>query len=64
MTDLNRLKVVLVEKMRSVQLSEKMERNLGIVLRWMTNKIHPSVEQLYEKAHLFYVDVKELFFLS
>ena len=30
------------------------------VSRWMTNKVQPSVEQLYEIAHHLDVDVKDL----
>jgi transcriptional regulator with XRE-family HTH domain len=37
-----------------------MNRNLGTVSRWMTNKVQPSVEQLYEIARHLDVDVKEL----
>ena len=53
----NSLKVVLVT---GTWLSEKMNRNLGTVSRWMTNKVQPSVEQLYEIARHLDVDVKEL----
>jgi transcriptional regulator with XRE-family HTH domain len=53
----NRLKVVLVT---GTWISEKMDRNIGTVSRWMTNKVQPSVEQLYEIARHLDVDVKEL----
>ena len=57
----NRLKVVLAEKEKTgTWLSEQMGRNIGTVSRWMTNKVQPSVEQLYEIAHRD-VDVKELY---
>ena len=51
----NRLKIVLAEK-------EKTGTWLCIstVSRWMTNKVQPSVEQLYEIARHLDVDVKEL----
>ena len=56
----NRLKIVLAEKEKTgTWLSEKMNRNIGTVSRWMTNKVQPSVEQLYEIAHHLDVDVKE-----
>ena len=49
----NRFMVVLVEKEKTgTWLSEQMGRNIGIVSRWMTNKVQPSVEQLYEIAKL------------
>ena len=57
----NRLKIVLAEKEKTgTWLSEKMNRNIGTVSRWMTNKVQPSVEQLYEIAHHLDVDVKDL----
>ena len=56
----NRIKVVLAEKEKTgTWLSEQMNRNIGTVSRWMTNKVQPSVEQLYEIAHHLDVDVKE-----
>ena len=57
----NRLKIVLAEKDKTgTWLSEQMNRNIGTVSRWMTNKVQPSVEQLYEIAHHLDVDVKDL----
>ena len=57
----NRLKIVLAEKERTgTWLSEQMGYNICTVSRWMTNKVQPSVEQLYEIAHHLDVDVKEL----
>ena len=57
----NRLKIVLVEKERTgTWLSEQMGHNISTVSRWMTNKVQPSIEQLYEIAHHLDVDVKEL----
>jgi transcriptional regulator with XRE-family HTH domain len=57
----NRIKVVLAEKEKTgTWLSEQMNRNIGTVSRWMTNKVQPSVEQLYEIAKHLDVDVKEL----
>ena len=57
----NRLKIVLAEKERTgTWLSEQMGHSISTVSRWMTNKVQPSVEQLYEIARLLDVDVKEL----
>ena len=57
----NRLKIVLAEKNKTgTWLSEQMGRNLGTVSRWMTNKIQPSVEQLFDIAKHLDVDVREL----
>jgi transcriptional regulator with XRE-family HTH domain len=55
------VKVVLAEKEKTgTWLSEQMGRNIGTVSRWMTNKVQPSVEQLYEIAKYLDVDVREL----
>ena len=57
----NRLKIVLAEKERTgTWLSEQMGHSISTVSRWITNKVQPSVEQLYEIARLLDVDVKEL----
>ena len=57
----NRLKIVLAEKERTgTWLSEQMGHSISTVSRWTTNKVQPSVEQLYEIARLLDVDVKEL----
>ena len=57
----NRLKIVLAEKERTgTWLSEQMGHSISTVSRWMTNKVQPSVEQLYEISRLLDVDVKEL----
>ena len=54
-------KIVLAEKERTgTWLSELMGHNICTVSRWMTNKVQPSVEQLYEIAHHLDVDVKDL----
>ena len=61
MQDVNRLKLLLAEKNKiGTWFSEEMGRNRGTVSRRMTNKIQPSVEQLYEIAHHLDVDVKDL----
>ena len=57
----NRLKIVLAEKERTgTWLSEQMGHSISTVSRWMTNKVQPSVEQLFEIARHLDVDVKEL----
>jgi len=45
-------------------LSEQKGRSLGTVSRWMTNKVQPSVEQLYDIAKHLDVDVRELLVAS
>ena len=57
----NRIKAVLEEKdKKGSWLSEQMGRNIGTVSRWMTNKVQPSVEQLYDIAKHLDVDVRDL----
>ena len=60
-THYNRIKAVLAENDRTgVWLAEQMDKNIGTVPRWTTNKIQPSVEQLYVIAKHLDVDVREL----
>lgn len=64
-THYNRIKSVLAEKNKTgTWLSEQMGRNLGTVSRWMTNKVQPSVEQLYDIAKHLDVDVRDLSHLT
>ena len=58
-------KIVLAEKEKTgTWLSEQMGHSISTVSRWMTNKVQPSVEQLYEIARHLDVDVKELLISS
>ena len=60
-THYNRIKYVLAEKNKTgTWLSEQMDRSLGTVLRWMTNKVQPSLERLYEISYHLDMDVKKL----
>ena len=55
------VKIVLAEKERTgTWLSEQMGHSISTVSRRMTNKVQPSVEQLFEIANHLDVDVKEL----
>ena len=55
------VKIVLAEKEKTgIWLSEQMGHNISTVSRWMTNKVQPSVEQLYEIARHLDVDAKDL----
>ena len=59
--DLNRLKVVLVEKKKTGKwLAEMLEKNEATVSRWCTNESQPSLETLFEIAKVLNVDIKEL----
>jgi len=59
--DLNRLKVVLVEKKRTNKwLAEQLGKDPATVSKWCTNSAQPNLENLMEIAKVLEVDVKEL----
>ena len=60
MADINRLKVVFVEKkLTSKLLSEQLHKVPATVSKWCTNSVQPSLETLVE-----IVDIKERFVSS
>lgn len=61
MEDINRIKVVLVEKKRTAKwLSEEMGVNPSTVSKWCTNSSQPDLGSLLKIADLLEVDIKEL----
>ena len=61
MEDVNRIKLVLVEKKRtSKRLSEQMGGNPSTVSKWCTNTSQPDITSLLRIADLLEVDIKEL----
>lgn len=61
MKDLNRIKVVLVEKKRTNKwLAEQMGKNLATVSKWCTNTSQPDLATLTKIAMLLDVDVRTL----
>lgn len=59
--ELNRLKVILVEKKRTGKwLAETLKKNEATVSRWCTNESQPSLETLFAIAKALRVDVREL----
>ena len=57
----NRIKVVLVENQKTSRwLAEQLGKSDTTVSRWVSNKIQPSVEQLFEIAAILKVDVRTL----
>ena len=61
MADINRIKVVLVEKKRTAKwLSEQIGKDPATVSKLCTNKVQPSLEHLTNIASLLEVDVKDL----
>ena len=61
MADINRLKVVLVEKKRTSKwLAESLGKDPATVSKWCTNTTQPSIETFIEIARLLEVDIKDL----
>lgn len=61
MKDINRIKVVLVEKKRTSKwLSEQMGVAPSTVSKWCTNSSQPDLGNLLKIADLLEVDIKEL----
>ncbi len=59
--DINRLKVVLVEKKRTSKwLAEQLGKDTTTVSKWCTNTTQPGQETLLRIAGLLEVDVKDL----
>lgn len=60
-TVLNRIKVALAERQKTSKwLAERLNKSETTVSRWASNKVQPSVEQLFEIAGILEMDVKEL----
>ena len=61
MDDLNRLKVVLVEKKKTSKwLAEELDKNPSTVSKWCTNVSQPDLQTLNRIANLLDIDVKGL----
>lgn len=61
MEDLNRIKIVLVEKKRTSKwLSEQLNINPSTVSKWCTNTSQPDIETLIKISKLLGVEMKEL----
>lgn len=61
MEDINRIKLVLIEKKRTSKwLSEQMGVNPSTVSKWCTNISQPDIASLLKIADLLEVDIKEL----
>ena len=58
---LNRIKDVLADKQKTSKwLAEQLGKSETTVSRWASNKIQPSLEQLFEIANVLDIDVKDL----
>ena len=61
MKDLNRIKVVLVEKKRTAKwLVDELGRNPATVSKWCTNTAQPDLHTLDRIATILNIDVREL----
>ena len=61
MEDINRIKLVLVEKKRTNKwLSEQLGKDKTTISKWCTNTCQPDLENLMKMAKLLEVDVNEL----
>ncbi len=61
MADINRIKLVLVEKKRTSKwLSEQLGVTPSTVSKWCTNSSQPDISNLLRMAELLEVDIKEL----
>ena len=59
--DINRIKVVLVEKKRTNKwLAEQLGVNPSTVSKWCTNSSQPDLNSLLKISDLLEVDIKEL----
>lgn len=59
--DINRIKVVLVEKKKTGKwLAEQLGKDPATVSKWCTNAAQPSLETLLQIAKCLEVEVKDL----
>lgn len=60
-TDINRLKVVLVEKKKTNKwLCEQLNVNPSTVSKWCTNSSQPDLETMIKISHLLNVELSDL----
>jgi transcriptional regulator with XRE-family HTH domain len=61
MEQINRLKVVLVEKNKTGKwLAESINKDVATISRWCSNVTQPPLKTLYDIAELLDVDIKDL----
>ena len=61
MTDINRIKVVLVEKKKTNKwLAEQLSKDHATVSKWCTNTSQPDLNTLIKIARLLEIDIREL----
>lgn len=61
MADINRIKVILVEKHKTNKwLAEQLSKDQATISKWCTNSSQPSLETMIEIAKVLDVDVRDL----
>lgn len=61
MNDINRIKVVLVEKKRTNKwLAEEIGKDPATVSKWCTNTLQPNLETIRKVAICLNVDIRDL----
>ncbi len=61
MVDINRIKVILVEKKKTNKwLADQIGKDQATVSKWSTNTTQPTLDTLVEIARILEVDVREL----
>ena len=61
MSDINRIKVVLVEKKKTNKwLAEQLSKDPATVSKWCTNTSQPDLNTLIKIARLLEIDIREL----
>ena len=61
MNDMNRIKVVLVEKKKTSKwLAEVLGKNPATISKWCTNTTQPDLQTLNKIATLLRIDIREL----
>lgn len=65
MDDINRLKIVLVERKKTNKwLSEQLGKAPSAVSKWCTNVSQPNLQTLRKIAQLLDIDIKDLIYSS
>lgn len=65
MADINRIKVILVEKHKTNKwLAEQLSKDQATISKWCTNSSQPSLETMIEIAKVLDVDVRDLIVLT
>lgn len=58
---INRIKIVLIEKQRTSKwLAEQLGKSENTVSRWCSNRVQPTLDNLYEIAQILDVEVRLL----